>query len=132
LFKRRNKKSIVGQITTNIVDLHDGEPHESWQKLQNPSLGNLLLECALSSNGTSLVIQIIEARDLVALDVHNPSIPYVVVTFGGQKIESISQKYLNPSWKRTIEMNVSKPYPPNIQIEIYDSVKKRVYGRTFY
>ena len=71
-----------------------------------------------------LIIDVVDARDLLPKDGQGSSSPYVVVDFDGQK-KRTSTKYrdLNPTWNESIEFEVSDPEhmdSEEIEIEVFN------------
>lgn len=57
-----------------------------------------------------LIVEVVDARDLLPKDGHGTSSPYVVVDFYGQRkrVPTVARD-LNPSWNETLSFNVGKP-----------------------
>ena len=71
-----------------------------------------------------LIIDVVDARDLLPKDGQGSSSPYVVVDFDGQK-KRTSTKYrdLNPTWNESIEFEVSDPEhmdSEELEIEVFN------------
>ncbi|XP_024983600.1 protein QUIRKY [Cynara cardunculus var. scolymus] len=57
-----------------------------------------------------LIVEVVDARNLVPKDGHGTSSPYVIVDFYGQRRKTrIVARDLNPVWNETLEFNVGKP-----------------------
>ncbi|XP_054807047.1 protein QUIRKY [Prosopis cineraria] len=57
-----------------------------------------------------LIVEVVDARDLLPKDGHGTSSPYVLVDFYGQRkrIPTVARD-LNPTWNETLSFNVGKP-----------------------
>lgn len=74
-----------------------------------------------------LIVEVVDARDLLPKDGQGSSSPYVVVDFDGQKKRS-STKYrdLNPVWNEALEFVVSDPENMDyeeLELEVYNDKK---------
>ncbi|KAG0490634.1 hypothetical protein HPP92_007497 [Vanilla planifolia] len=71
-----------------------------------------------------LVVEVIDARDLVPKDGQGTSSPYVVVEFAGQRKRTQTRpRDLNPQWHDRLEFTVSDPATMDIEeldIEVYN------------
>ncbi|KAJ9559112.1 hypothetical protein OSB04_013726 [Centaurea solstitialis] len=57
-----------------------------------------------------LIVEVIDARNLVPKDGHGTSSPYVILDFYGQRRKTrVVARDLNPVWNETLEFNVGKP-----------------------
>ncbi|XP_022869291.1 protein QUIRKY-like [Olea europaea var. sylvestris] len=74
-----------------------------------------------------LVVEVIEARDLLPKDGQGSSSPYVMVDFDGQKRRtSTVYKNLNPVWNEALEFIVSDPKTmefEELNVEVYNDKK---------
>ncbi|CAI9112279.1 OLC1v1012700C1 [Oldenlandia corymbosa var. corymbosa] len=74
-----------------------------------------------------LIVEVIEARDLLPKDGQGSSSPYVVVDFDGQKKRtSTVYKNLNPTWNEMLEFVISDPSNmeyEELEIEVYNDKK---------
>ncbi|KAK6123252.1 hypothetical protein DH2020_043009 [Rehmannia glutinosa] len=74
-----------------------------------------------------LIVEVIEARDLLPKDGQGSSSPYVVVDFDGQKKRtSTVQKNLNPVWNEVLEFVVTDPNTmefEELNIEVFNDKK---------
>ncbi|GFP87498.1 c2 and gram domain-containing protein at1g03370 [Phtheirospermum japonicum] len=56
-----------------------------------------------------LIVEVVEARELVPKDGHGASSPYVILDFHGQRKKTRTvMRDLNPAWNQTLEFNVGK------------------------
>ncbi|KAL0294642.1 UNVERIFIED_CONTAM: protein QUIRKY [Sesamum radiatum] len=75
-----------------------------------------------------LIVEVIEARDLLPKDGQGSSSPYVVADFDGQKRRtSTVERNLNPVWNEALEFVVSDPKTMefeelNVEIYYYDEM----------
>ncbi|KAL2492752.1 Protein QUIRKY [Abeliophyllum distichum] len=74
-----------------------------------------------------LVVEVIEARDLLPKDGQGSSSPYVIVDFDGQKKRtSTVQRNLNPVWNEALEFIVSDPKSmefEELNVEVFNDKK---------
>ncbi|KAI3454628.1 hypothetical protein Pfo_011291 [Paulownia fortunei] len=74
-----------------------------------------------------LIVEVIEARDLLPKDGQGSSSPYVVADFDGQKRRtSTVQKNLNPVWNEALEFFVSDPKTmefEELNVEVFNDKK---------
>lgn len=71
-----------------------------------------------------LIVEVVDARDLLPKDGQGSSSPYVVVDFDGQKKRTSTVcRDLNPSWNETLDFIVSDPSTmeyEELEIEVYN------------
>ncbi|CAI9753882.1 unnamed protein product [Fraxinus pennsylvanica] len=74
-----------------------------------------------------LVVEVIEARDLLPKDGQGSSSPYVIVDFNGQKKRtSTVERNLNPVWNEAVEFFMSNPKTMEFEelyVEVYNDKK---------
>ncbi|XP_021715228.1 protein QUIRKY-like [Chenopodium quinoa] len=70
-----------------------------------------------------LIVEIVDARNLLPKDGHGTSSPYVVVDFYGQRKRTKTVvKDLNPSWNEALEFNMGGPstvFGDTLEIDVY-------------
>ncbi|CAN1137835.1 Protein QUIRKY [Linum perenne] len=78
-----------------------------------------------------LIVEVIDARNLLPKDGQGTSSPYVVIDFYGQRKRThTSVRDLNPTWNETLEFNVGKPsnvFDDMLELDLYHD---RTYGPT--
>uniref|UniRef100_A0A6N2NHY9 C2 domain-containing protein n=1 Tax=Salix viminalis TaxID=40686 RepID=A0A6N2NHY9_SALVM len=70
-----------------------------------------------------LIVEVVDARNLLPKDGHGSSSPYVVIDFYGQRKRTRSAiRDLNPAWNETLEFNVGKPsnvFGDMLELEVF-------------
>ncbi|KAL3573791.1 hypothetical protein D5086_024404 [Populus alba] len=70
-----------------------------------------------------LIVEVVDARNLLPKDGHGSSSPYVVIDFYGQRKRTKSAiRDLNPTWNETLEFNVGKPsnvFGDMLELDVY-------------
>lgn len=70
-----------------------------------------------------LVVEVVDARNLLPKDGHGTSSPYVVVDFYGQrKRTQTAVRELNPAWNEALEFNVGPPsdvFGDTLELDVY-------------
>ncbi|KAK9715914.1 hypothetical protein RND81_06G198400 [Saponaria officinalis] len=70
-----------------------------------------------------LIVEVVDARNLLPKDGHGTSSPYVVVDFYGQRKRTQTIiRDLNPTWNEALEFNVSGPsdvFSDTVEIDVY-------------
>ncbi|CAI0384739.1 unnamed protein product [Linum tenue] len=78
-----------------------------------------------------LVVEVVDARNLLPKDGQGTSSPYVVIDFYGQrKRTQTAPRDLNPTWNETLDFNVGKPsnvFDDMLELDVYHD---RTYGPT--
>ncbi|KAJ7976406.1 C2 domain-containing protein [Quillaja saponaria] len=78
-----------------------------------------------------LIVEIVDARNLLPKDGQGTSSPYVVVDFYGQRKRThTAVRHLNPAWNEMLEFNVGKPsdvFGDMLELDVYHD---RNYGPT--
>ncbi|CAK7341473.1 unnamed protein product [Dovyalis caffra] len=70
-----------------------------------------------------LIVEVVDARNLLPKDGHGTSSPYVVIDFYGQRKRTQSViRDLNPTWNEILEFNVGKPsnvFGDMLELDVY-------------
>ncbi|KAI5683660.1 hypothetical protein M9H77_04888 [Catharanthus roseus] len=94
------------------------DPQQQQQQPQNPPPPQVIHK---------LVVEVVEARDLLPKDGQGSSSPYVVVDFDGQKKRtSTIYKNLNPTWNEKLEFVISDPSSmeyEELEVEVFNDKK---------
>ena len=73
---------------------------------------------------STLSIDLLEGRDLVAMDRNGLSDPYVVIDIGEHRKRSkIIYKTLDPVWNESFELALPCPPPPLVHFRLWDKDK---------
>merc|ERR1719474_264338 len=71
-----------------------------------------------------ILLDVIQAKDLVKSDIIGKSDPYAVVSFDGDKLKTSSVKNTqNPEWNFNANIPVDEKGPRNIKVEVFDADK---------
>ncbi|XP_050212705.1 FT-interacting protein 7 [Mercurialis annua] len=85
----------------------------------------------MSSKNQKLIVEVVDARNLLPKDGHGTSSPYVTVDFYGQrKRTQTAIRDLNPIWNELLEFNVGKPSNVFNDILELDVCHDKTYGPT--
>ena len=69
----------------------------------------------------TLIVTVVNARDLVAMDLSGTSDPYCVVKCGGQRVKTHTiYTTLNPSWGTQFTLSVMNPAIESVTFELFD------------
>lgn len=70
-----------------------------------------------------LIVEVIDAKNLLPKDGHGTSSPYVIVDFYGQRKRTQTKiRELNPAWNETLEFNVAGPsdvFGDTLELDVY-------------
>ena len=87
---------------------------EKRSKYQNERLVNGIMENSV------LTVHVVEARNLLPMDMEGTSDPYVIMTIEGQRIQtSVKSSDLNPVWNESFTFDIDTGREP-LQIEVMD------------
>lgn len=77
----------------------------------------------MATTTQKLVVEVIDARNLVPKDGHGASSPYVVIDYYGQrKRTSTVTRDINPTWNEVLQFNVEKPsdvFNDMLELDVY-------------
>lgn len=77
----------------------------------------------MASSVRKLIVEVVEARNLLPKDGHGTSSPYVQVDFYGQRRRTQTAVHdLNPTWNEVLEFNVGKPsdvFDDILEVDVY-------------
>lgn len=78
---------------------------------------------ATTTTTQKLVVEVIDARNLVPKDGHGASSPYVVIDYYGQRKRTKTvARDINPAWNETFQFNVEKPsvvFNDMLELDVY-------------
>ncbi|XVF42574.1 hypothetical protein PTKIN_Ptkin01aG0374600 [Pterospermum kingtungense] len=77
----------------------------------------------MATTTQKLVVEVIDARNLVPKDGHGTSSPYVVIDYYGQRKRTKTvARDINPTWNETFQFNVEKPsvvFNDMLELDVY-------------
>ncbi|KAJ4844216.1 hypothetical protein Tsubulata_003085 [Turnera subulata] len=84
----------------------------------------LLCHCTTKmASNQKLIVEVVDARNLLPKDGHGTSSPYVVIDFYGQRKRThTATRDLNPTWNEVLEFNVGKPsnvFDDMLELDVY-------------
>jgi len=99
-------KSFIGQAKVPVHQLTFGEPVKAWYPMQDAAgkdAGQVELVCKWVDNSqykdSKLLVKVLRARNLMAMDMDGTSDPYIVLKYGKQEHRgNKSHQTLNPEW----------------------------------
>ncbi|XP_044483841.1 FT-interacting protein 7 [Mangifera indica] len=75
------------------------------------------------ASSRKLIVEVVDARDLMPKDGHGTSSPYVMIDYYGQRKKTRTEiRKLNPSWNEALEFNAGKPsevFSDMLELEVY-------------